>query len=225
MSGVDVKAWLGLVALAVVMAALLFGTAGTLHYWQAWLFLAVFLGASALITLYLMRHDPALLRRRLVGGPTAEKEPAQKIIVLLASIGFIALMAVPALGRRFGWAQAPLAVVILGDVLIAIGFFIVFLAFRQNSFTSSRIEIAADQHVVSTGPYAVVRHPQYAGSLVYLLGMPLALGSWWGLLVLVPMTPVLIWRLFDEEALLTRQLPGYADYRRGLRWRLIPGVF
>jgi protein-S-isoprenylcysteine O-methyltransferase Ste14 len=225
MSGVDVKAWLGLVALAVVMAALLFGTAGTLHYWQAWLFLAVFLGASALITLYLMRHDPALLRRRLVGGPTAEKEPAQKIIVLLASIGFIALMAVPALGRRFGWAQAPLAVVILGDVLIAIGFFIVFLAFRQNSFTSSRIEIAADQHVVSTGPYAVVRHPQYAGSLVYLLGMPLALGSWWGLLVLAPMTPVLIWRLFDEEALLTRQLPGYADYRRGLRWRLIPGVF
>ena len=225
MSGLNVKTWLGLVFLAVVMGVLLFAAAGTVRYWQGWVFLAVFFTAALLITLYIMKYDPALLQRRLAGGPTAEKGRTQKLVVLLVSIGLVGVLVVPALGYRLGWSQAPLAAVIAGNVLIAVGFYIVFLAFRENSFASARIEIAEGQRVVSTGPYALVRHPQYAGSFLYLLGMPLALGSYWGLLVLVPMMAALIWRLFDEEKLLARELPGYAEYRRNVRSRLIPAVF
>ena len=142
MSSLNVKTWLGLVFLAVVMGVLLFATAGTVRYWQGWVFLAVFFTASLLITLYLMKYDPALLQRRLAGGPTAEKGRTQKVVMLFASIGFVALLIVPALGYRLGWSQAPLAAVIAGNVLIAVGFYIVFLAFRENSFASARIEIA-----------------------------------------------------------------------------------
>jgi protein-S-isoprenylcysteine O-methyltransferase Ste14 len=225
MNSLNVKAWLGLFFLAVVMGLLLFVTAGTVRYWQGWVFLAVFVGASFLITVYLEKHDPALLQRRLAGGPTAEKETKQKIIMLFASIGFVGLLVVPALDHRFGWSAAPLAAVIAGDVLVAVGFAIVWRVFKENAFTSARIEIAKDQRVVSTGPYAIVRHPQYAGSFLYLLGMPLALGSYWGLLVLVPMVAAVIWRLFDEEQMLAGRLPGYAEYQRVVRWRLIPRIF
>lgn len=225
MNSLNVKTWLGLVFLAVVMGVLLFATAGTVRYWQGWVFLAVFFTASLLITLYLMKYDPALLQRRLAGGPTAEKGRTQRVVMLFASIGFVALLIVPALGYRLGWSQAPLAAVIAGNVLIAVGFYIVFLVFKENSFASARIEIAGDQRVISTGPYALVRHPQYAGAFLYLLGMPLALGSYWGLLVLVPMMAAVIWRLFDEEKLLASELPGYAEYRGKVRSRLIPAIF
>jgi len=225
MSSLNVKAWLGLFVLAVVMSVLLFTAAGTLRYWQAWVFLAVFFGASSLTTRYLAKHDPALLRRRLRGGPFAEKEMTQKIIMLLFSIGFIGLLVVPALGHRFGWSSAPVYAVITGDVLIAVGFYIVFLVCRENTFTSATIEVADDQRVVSTGPYALVRHPMYAGSLLYLLGIPLALGSYWGLPPLLPLITLLLWRLLDEEKLLARKLPGYAEYQRRVRARLIPGIY
>jgi protein-S-isoprenylcysteine O-methyltransferase Ste14 len=225
MISLNVKAWLGLIFVAVVMGLLLFVTAGTVRYWQAWLFLAVFFAAAILITLYLQTYDPALLQRRVAGGPTAERQSGQKIIMLLASIGFVGLLVVPALDHRFGWSSAPLPAVITGDVLVAIGFAIVFLVFRENTFTSARIEIAKDQRVISTGPYAIVRHPMYAGAFLYLTGMPLALGSYWGLLVLVPIMAVVIWRLFDEEKLLAGGLPGYPQYQRAVRWRLIPGIF
>jgi protein-S-isoprenylcysteine O-methyltransferase Ste14 len=225
MIGLNVKAWLANFSLALVVGASLFATAGTVHYWQAWLFLAVFFGAAAAITAYLARRDPALLRRRLVGGPTAEPGTGQKIIMVFASIGFLGLLLVPALDHRFGWSGVPVPVVIVGDILIAAGFAMVLRVFKENTFASARIEIAERQRVVTTGPYALVRHPMYAGAFLYLLGMPLALGSYWGLVVLVPMMAVIIWRLFDEEAVLARGLPGYADYMRSVRWRLIPGIF
>jgi protein-S-isoprenylcysteine O-methyltransferase Ste14 len=225
MISLNVKAWLGNFFLGVAMGALLFATAGTVHYWQGWLFLAVFLGAAIVITAHLANHDPALLRRRLAGGPMAEPETSQKVIMLFASIGFLGLLLVPALDHRFGWSSVPAPVVIAGNVLVAVGFAVVLRVFRENTFTSARIEIAQEQRVITTGPYALVRHPMYAGAFLYLLGMPLALGSYWGLLVLVPMTAVVIWRLFDEEGLLARGLPGYADYQRSVRWRLIPGIF
>jgi protein-S-isoprenylcysteine O-methyltransferase Ste14 len=225
MNSLNVKAYLGLFFLAVVMGLLLFVGAGTVRYWQAWLFLVVFLGASFLTTLWIARHDSALLQRRLAGGPTAEKESQQRIIMLFVSLGFVGLLVVPALDHRFGWSAAPLPAVIAGDALIALGFAVVFRVFKENTFASARVEIDKDQHVISTGPYALVRHPQYAGSFLYLLGVPLALGSYWGLLVLLPMTAAILWRLFDEEELLARELPGYAEYRRTVRWRLIPRIF
>jgi len=207
------------------MAAAIFAAAGTLDYWQAWVFLAVFFGAAAVQGVDVLRRDPALARRRLTAGPFAEKEPAQRRIMFAISLGFVGLIVVPGLDHRFQWSNVPLFAVIAGDVLIALGFFVVVLVFRENSFTAATVEIAPDQRVITTGPYAVVRHPQYAGAFLYLFGTPLALGSWWGVLVFAAMAPFLIWRLVDEERLLTAGLPGYADYRRRVRFRLIPGLY
>jgi protein-S-isoprenylcysteine O-methyltransferase Ste14 len=172
-----------------------------------------------------MKNDPALLERRMRGGPAAEKRKAEKVIMFFGTLAFVALIAVPALDHRFGWSEVPLLVTILGDVLIAISWLIILIVFRENSFTSSTIEVAVDQKVVSTGPYAVVRHPMYAGAFLLMLGTPLALGSTPGLLALLFMTPFLIWRLFDEEGFLAKNLPGYTEYCGKVHRRLIPGIF
>jgi protein-S-isoprenylcysteine O-methyltransferase Ste14 len=218
----NTKAWLALMIVAAVMGLLLFGTAGTIHFWQAWLYLSIFTGSSALITLYLIKNDPPLLERRMSGGPTAEKLPVQKFIMLCTSIGFIALLIVPALDHRYRWSVMPLGVVVAGDLLVALGFYFIFLVYRENPFTSATIEIAKNQKVISTGPYAILRHPMYAGGLLYLLGTPLALGSFWGLVPLASMIPFLIWRLFDEERFLEKNLPGYSEYQKRVRYRLVP---
>jgi protein-S-isoprenylcysteine O-methyltransferase Ste14 len=219
------QAFAGLVALAVVVGALLFVPAGTLRYPEAWVFLAVFFGSSLAVTLYLMRRDPKLLERRVKAGPAAEQRPQQRMIQGLASSSFLALIAVPALDHRFGWSHVPVPVVVAGEALVALGFLLVFLVFRKNSYASAVIEVGAEQKVIDTGPYAHVRHPMYAGALVLLAGIPLALGSFWGLLVLVPFTAVIAWRLLDEEAFLVRELPGYAAYQSKTRYHLIPFIW
>jgi len=159
------------------------------------------------------------------GGPAAEKDPNQKIIMIFTSLGFIGLMIFPALDHRFVWSRMPPCVALAGDLLVALGFLVIFFVFKENTFSSATIELAPNQKVISTGPYAVVRHPMYAGALVLLLGIPIALGSWWGLLVLVSMLPALIWRLLDEEKFLAGNLTGYAEYQNKVRFRLIPLVW
>ena len=134
-------------------------------------------------------------------------------------------MSCPGLDHRFGWSQAPAIVALAGDALIAAGFYVIYLVFKANSFASSTIGVIKGQTLVSTGPYAVVRHPMYTGALIYLIGTPLALSSYWGLLVLALMSPILIWRLVDEERVLELRLPGYSDYKRQVRYRLAPGVY
>jgi len=208
-----------------VVGLLLFVTAGTMWYWQAWVYLAVLTGASLLTTLYLMKKDPALLERRMHGGPMAEKEATQRLIMWFASAGFVALLVVPALDHRFGWSEVPVYVVVLGDILVAAGFALIVVVFRENPFTSATIEVASGQRVIATGPYAVVRHPMYASALLYLVGTPLALGSYWGLLAFAAMMPFLIWRMLDEERVLARDLPGYTEYQRRVRHRLVPGIW
>jgi protein-S-isoprenylcysteine O-methyltransferase Ste14 len=225
MKNLGARAWFALTVLAIVMGVLLFVSAGTVHYWQAWVYLSIFTGASALTTLYLMRRDRALLERRMSGGPTAEKRPTQKFIMLCTSIGFIALLVVPALDHRFGWSAVPLGGVVAGDVLVAIGFCLISLVYRENTFTSATIEVAEHQKVISTGPYAIVRHPMYASGSLYLLGTPLALGSYWGFVPIAAMMPFLIWRLFDEERFLAKNLPGYTEYQKRVRHRLVPFVW
>jgi protein-S-isoprenylcysteine O-methyltransferase Ste14 len=225
MTSLRARAWRALAMLGTAMGLLLFAPAGTVRYWQAWVYLTIFVGASALTTIYLMRKDPALLERRMRGGPAAEKRPAQRLIMLGTSIGFIALLIVPALDRRFGWSAVPLGGTVAGDVLVAIGFYLIFLVYRENPFTSATIEVSGDQRVVSTGPYAVVRHPMYASASLYLLGTPLALGSYWGFVPIAAMAPFLIWRLLDEERFLARSLPGYSDYQKRVRYRLVPFVW
>jgi protein-S-isoprenylcysteine O-methyltransferase Ste14 len=221
----NIKAFGGLLFLLLIMAALLFIPAWTLAYWQAWTFLAVYFASSLAITLYLMKHDPKLLERRMSGGATAEKEPIQKVIMFFASLGFVGLIVFPALDHRFAWSHMPSYAALAGDVLVVLGFLAIFFVFKANTFTAATIELAPDQKVISTGPYALVRHPMYGGALVMLVGIPISLGSWWGLLVIVAMLPVLMWRLFDEEKFLARQLPGYVDYQKQVRHRLIPLVW
>ena len=225
MNMLHLKAFAGLLLLFVAMAALLFVPAGTSDYWQAWTFLAVYFACSLALSLYLMIADPALMQRRMRGGPTAEKEPVQKIIMIITSLGFVGLLVVPALDHRFAWSQMSPIVALAGDVLVGIGWLAIFFVFRENSFTSATIELAPDQKVISTGPYALVRHPMYAGVLVMLLGIPIALGSWWGILVLAAILPALIWRLFEEEKFLARNLAGYVEYQNKVRYRLIPAIW
>jgi protein-S-isoprenylcysteine O-methyltransferase Ste14 len=225
MRSLNTKAFGGLFFLLLVMAALLFLPAWTLDYWQAWAFLAIF-GASALaITVYLMKRDPKLLERRVYAGPTAEKETSQKIIQFVTSIGFIAILVVSALDYRFAWSVVPLYIVVAGDALVATGFLFVFFVYKVNTFAAATIEIALDQKVISTGLYALVRHPMYMGAFFLLVGIPLSLRSYWGLLVIALMMPALIWRLLAEEKFLAKNLPGYSEYQNNVRYRLVPGVW
>jgi protein-S-isoprenylcysteine O-methyltransferase Ste14 len=162
------RAWRGLALFLLAMLVLLFLTSGSLRYWQGWLYLALFGGAVSAITWYLQEHDPELLRRRLGARPGAEKEPRQKVLQAIAQLAFIALLIVPGLAYRFHRSPIPLPVALLGDLLVILGLWIVFLAFKANSYSSAIIEISPGQPVISTGPYRLVRHPMYAGTEEYL---------------------------------------------------------
>ena len=221
----NARAWLALLVVTVVMCALLFGSAGTIRYWQAWVYVAIFVVASVPTSIYLMKKDPALLARRMRGGPMFEKEGTQRIIMTFTSLGFIAILVVPGLDRRFGWSTVPAWAVGLGDLLVAIGFLLIFVVYRANTFTAATIQVAPGQTVISTGPYAIVRHPMYASGALYMFGIPVALASYWGYLALAAMMPFLLWRLVDEERILRRDLPGYADYGRRVRYRLVPFIW
>jgi protein-S-isoprenylcysteine O-methyltransferase Ste14 len=219
------KAVMGLTNLVVVLGLVLFGSAGTLRFVEGWVFLGLFTAASLAITLYLARADPALLARRTQAGPVAEKERSQRIIQGMASLSFLSMVGGPGLDHRLGWSHVPLALVMAGDVLVLLGFLVVFVVFRGNTFTSSVIEVAPEQRVIDTGPYAIVAHPMYVGGLILVSGIPLALGSLVGLVTLPPFVAVIVWRLLDEERFLLGHLAGYADYRLKVRWRLIPHVW
>ena len=216
------KTVLGFIQLVAALGILLFAPAWTLDYWQAWLYLFVFAASSALITTYLWKKDPKLLGRRIDAGPRAENEKSQRLIQLLASLVFVGAMILPSLDHRSSWSAVPLPVVVAGDVLTALGFLIVFLVFKENTFTAATIVVTPGQKVVTTGPYAVVRHPMYSGALVMLFGTPLALGSWWGLLMFIPMIATIAWRARDEERFLFNNLAGYKEYCQIVRYRLVP---
>jgi len=208
-----------------VLGALLFLPAGTFAYWEAWVFIAVFIACNLPLTIWVAINDPQLLERRMKAGPTAEKEKSQKIIMTIAFLAFAGEVLIPALDHRFGWSDIPTSVVIIGNALIAISYVGFYFVFRENTYGASTIRVEENQKVISTGPYAVIRHPMYAAALILMLGIPLALGSWWGLLAFALGVPALVWRILDEERLLKRDLPGYAEYMQRAPFRLIPGLF
>jgi protein-S-isoprenylcysteine O-methyltransferase Ste14 len=224
MKDAKVKMWLALVVVFVLMGLALFLSAGTVDYWQAWVFLGVGVVSGILLDLSIMK-DPILLESRTKFGPAAEQRPIQKIIVLCAGLPAIAAIIVPALDRRFGWSNMPWWLSLAGDLLILAGMWMVYRVFKENSFGSATVEIATDQRVISTGPYAIVRNPMYASAAVYFIGTSLALGSYWGLIPSVLTILGFVWRLFDEEKFLSRNLPGYTEYCAKVRWHLIPGIF
>jgi len=224
MKNLKIRMWLALVVAFVAIGLALFLAAGTIHYWQAWVYLGVAVVTSIPLTL-LITKDPVLLESRTKAGPAAEKRTIQKIIVLCSGIPVAAAFIIPALDRRFGWSNVPLWLSIAGDLLILASMWMVYRVFKENSFGSATVEIAENQKVISTGPYAVVRNPMYSSAAVYFVGLSLALGSYWGLIASVLTILNLVWRLFDEEKFLAQNLPGYAEYCARVRWHLIPGVF
>jgi protein-S-isoprenylcysteine O-methyltransferase Ste14 len=203
----------------------LFLPAGTFHYWQAWVFVAVFAVSTFVPSVYLAVRYPDALARRMKAGPTAETRPVQRVIITATFLAGIAVMVISALDWRFGWSSVPLWLVISGDVMVGVGLLGAQLVVVQNNYAGASITVEEGQPLVSTGLYGIVRHPMYAGSLIMMLGTPPALGSLWGLTAVLAAVPVLMARLLDEEKALTDDLAGYAEYTRQVRYRLIPGVW
>jgi protein-S-isoprenylcysteine O-methyltransferase Ste14 len=215
------SATLGLVS----FGAMLFLPAGTFHYWQAWVFLVVFALSTWIPSVYLMRTNPEALERRMRVGPSAENRPLQRILITVVFISFPAMFVISALDHRFGWSPVPASVSLIGDVLVAIGLGLAMLVIIQNSYAAANVNVEAGQQLVSTGVYGLVRHPMYTGNVVLMLGIPLALGSYWGLLLFIPGLVVLVLRIRDEEDLLTHELSGYRDYTQRVHYRLLPYVW
>ena len=209
----------------VFFAVPLFWPAGTFDYWQAWVFLAVFAAVSFGPSVYWALRRPEVLRRRMHSGPTAETRPAQKVATVGIIIMVAAVLVVSALDHRFGWSQVPTPVVVIGDVLVAVGLGMSMLVVHQNSYAAATITVEAEQPVVDTGLYGVVRHPMYVGALIMMVGMPLALDSYWGLVTLVPGVAVLVLRIVDEEKMLRQELAGYDEYTQKVHYRLVPGIW
>jgi len=218
------KAWFGFVATVVVIALALFLSAGSVHYWQAWVFLAVMIVTSIPVTLYMV-NDPILLEGRTKGGPTVEQRPIQKIIVWILTPSLIGLFVIPGLDYRFSWSSVLLWLSMAGNILVIVSMWMVYYVFKENSFGSASVQVTKEQKVISTGPYAIVRNPMYSCAILYFVGMSFALGSYWALIPCLLLTLGFTWRLFDEEKFLAKDLPGYAEYQAKVRWHLIPGIF
>ena len=219
------RAVTGLIQFQVALAAIIFLPAWSLTYWQGLIYWLLFGAWCVVTTVYFLRHDRPLIERRMQAGPGAEREPRQKLIMTIAVAALVALYLISALDYRFGWSFVPAEIVVLCDVLVVLGFYGIFLTLRENSFAAATVTVESGQRVISTGPYALVRHPMYATALPIFLATPPALGSWWGLVPAALFAAMIVWRLLDEEAYLARNLPGYADYQLRVRWRLVPGIW
>ena len=212
---------LGLAEL-VVFGLLLFLAAGTFNYWQAWVFLVVFALSGWIPGIYLLRTNPVALQRRMRGGPTAETRMVQKVVMGGLWLSLAAMVMVSVLDHRFGWSPVPTAICLVGDVLVAVGLGVMALVVIQNSYAAATVQVEAGQKLASTGLYGLVRHPMYAGNVIMMVGVPLALGSYWGLVFVMPGLMVLVSRIRDEEKLLQEELDGYREYTRKVRYRLMP---
>jgi protein-S-isoprenylcysteine O-methyltransferase Ste14 len=209
-------------AVFLFLGLLFFVSAGTLDYWEAWVYCAVLFVPFLVVLTYLLVYDPELLARRM---RLREKESAQKRIISASGILFLIGFLIPGLDHRFGWSEVPVCGVLAADVLVTFGYALVFLVFLWNPFASRVVEVEPGQKVISTGPYALVRHPMYLGTSIMWLATPIALGSYWALPVFLILPLVLVCRIHNEEEVLVRELPGYREYTLSVRYRLIPGIW
>jgi protein-S-isoprenylcysteine O-methyltransferase Ste14 len=206
----------------VVFGLIVFGTAGTVNYWQAWVFLTVSSLSAWILGIFLLRTNPAVFQRRTRGGPTAETRSAQKIIIVGWYLSLAATVVLSALDHRFGWSAVPTVICLVGDVLVVAGLSVVMLVVIQNSYAAATVRVEADQKLTSTGLYGLVRHPMYSGNVIMMVGVPLALGSYLGLVFGIPGVIMLALRIRDEEQLLRNELDGYREYIEKVRYRLVP---
>jgi protein-S-isoprenylcysteine O-methyltransferase Ste14 len=211
------------VAAAWVLLPLFFlATGGDLAWWNAWTYCAVLLVPMTVFIVHVARHDPEFIVRR---STVREKERTQWWVQVVGTFFLLAALVIPGLDHRFGWSSVPLAAVVGALALSLGGYLVVVRVFLENRWAGRTIETYAGQQVISTGPYAVVRHPMYAGTSLLYLATPLALGSWWAMLPAIAFIPVFVFRIRNEEEVLVRELAGYAEYRRKVRQRLVPFVW
>jgi protein-S-isoprenylcysteine O-methyltransferase Ste14 len=206
----------------VVLSAVFFLSAGTLYYWQAWVYLFILMVPAAFVGRYLFKNDPKLLERRM---RAKETQKTQKIVIALSVVFFLPAFILPGLDVRFGWSNVPFPVIIIADAMVLLGYLIVALVFKANSYASRIVEVEKGQKVISTGPYAIVRHPMYSGVIIFYLFSTLALGSYWAMIPAVHIIPLLIVRIIGEEKELLTNLDGYKEYVAKTRYRLIPGIW
>jgi protein-S-isoprenylcysteine O-methyltransferase Ste14 len=204
------------------LSLMFFLPAGTLDYWQAWVYLAILIIPATFVVAYFLKNDPEFLARRL---KLKEKQAKQQLVVKLSGIIFIVGFLLPGFDRRFGWSLVPAELVVAADVAVFLSYLFIFLVFRENSFAGRTIEVVKGQKVISTGPYSIIRHPMYLGTIIMYAATPISLGSYVALPVFLLIIPMLILRIQNEESLLRRDLPGYSDYCKKIRYRLIPYVW
>ena len=225
MNSLAIKSILGLLNLSIIMGLALFVPAGTIHYRLAWWYLIIFLGGTLFISGYIYVNDKRLLQSRLKVGSVAEKRKLQKLIQTIAGVGFIGIYVIAGFDYRFHWSNMPFVISIISDGFIILTMVFFFAVFKMNTYLSATIEIQKDQQVVERGPYAIVRHPMYSTALLLFVFTPLALGSYWALTALPLMIAVLVLRAIDEENALKKELTGYTEYCKKVKYRLIPFLF
>lgn len=211
-----------LLVAVLVLGAMFFLAAGTLLYWEAWVFIAVLFVPMSIFGACLLRHNPALLERRL---KMREEEPQQKRIVAGSTVILLAAFLLPGVDKRFGWSSVPPWLVIVADVVFLLGYLLFVLTLRENEYASRTVQVEQRQRVITTGPYALIRHPLYFATVLIYGVSPLALGSYWALVPVALFPALLVARILNEEKVLLRDLDGYAHYCTAVRYRLIPGIW
>ncbi|HEX3048408.1 MAG TPA: isoprenylcysteine carboxylmethyltransferase family protein [Bacillota bacterium] len=211
-----------LILAIILLGAAFFIPAGTLGYWEAWVYMAVTIIPATITMLYLLRTAPDLLERRM---RMREKKSEQKLIVFLTFPLFIAAFVLPGLGQRFGWTEIPATIIIIADLMVLLGYLFFIRVLLENRYASRVIEVEQKQKVITTGPYAVVRHPMYVSVLLIYTFSPVALGSLWGLIPMAFLTLLIIARIRNEEKVLSQELEGYREYMQKTKYRLIPGLW
>lgn len=207
------------------MTSALLLAAGTVRWPAAWMFVVIWTVCTTAVSVDMLIRDPALFQSRMKGGPAVESKPLQRWIQTINLGLMLGLIVLAGLDRRFAWSQAPAWVEIAGLILLSLGYWLMHRVLRTNAFAAAIVATSPGQTVVDTGPYAVVRHPMYAAAPILIAGVGLALGSYVSLVILPPLVAVLALRLRDEERLLEGELPGYLEYERRVRWRLVPGLW
>jgi protein-S-isoprenylcysteine O-methyltransferase Ste14 len=203
-------------------ALFLFISAGTLFYWQAWVFLFLFTIPMALIALFTVQQSPDLAKRRL---EVKEKRPEQTVIANLFYVSVYLNFLLCGLDYRFNWSVVPGWMVVLSEILFLGGYYLLFLVFKENRYLAHTVTVEKDQPTITTGPYALVRHPMYLAELIMFIFASLALGSYWAISANILLIAVLIARITTEEETLLRDLNGYKEYVQKTKYRLIPLVW
>jgi len=206
----------------IVLGLLILVPAGTFNFWQVYVYIVILVIPMIFVLFYFLKNDPLFLERRT---RAREKEKAQKIIQIVFSLIFLSGFVIPGLDKRFGWSDIPINIVLITDIIVLFGYLLIFFVFRQNSYASRVVEVDKSQKVITTGLYSIVRHPMYLGVLIMYIPAPVALGSYWGLIPMATIPLAIVFRILNEEKVLSKDLPGYKEYCQKTRYRLIPLIW